>query len=60
MAGTALSDIDIVGQLYDQDQWSRAFGVSFLSSFLPIESGIGYSAYKAVRDDEPAFAVETI
>lgn len=60
VAGTALSDIDIVGQLYDQDQWSRAFGVSFLSSFLPIESGIGYSAYKAVRDDEPAFAVETI
>lgn len=60
VAGTALSDIDIVGQLYEQDQWSRAFGVSYLSSFLPIESGIGYSAYKAVRDDEPAFAVETI
>ena len=60
VAGTALSDIDLVGQLYDQDQWSRAFGVSYLSSFLPIESGIGYSAYKSVRDDEPAFAVETI
>jgi len=60
VAGTALSDIDIVGQLYEQDQWSRAFGVSYLSSFLPIESGIGYSAYKSVRDDEPAFAVETI
>lgn len=60
VAGTAFSDIDIVGQLYEQDQWSRAFGVSFLSSFLPIESGIGYSAYKSVRDDEPAFAVETI
>jgi len=60
VAGTALSDIDVVGQLYDQDQWSRAFGVSFLASFLPIESGIGYSAYKAVREDEPAFAVEVI
>lgn len=60
VAGTAFSDIDIVGQLYEQDQWSRAFGVSYLSSFLPIESGIGYSAYKSVRDDEPAFAVETI
>lgn len=60
VAGTALSDIDIVGQLYDQDQWSRAFGVSYLAPFRPIESGIGYSAYKAVRDDEPAFAVETI
>ncbi|HEX4906825.1 MAG TPA: ABC transporter substrate-binding protein [Acidimicrobiales bacterium] len=60
VAGTALSDIDLVAQLYDQEQWSHAFGVSFLSSFLPIESGIGYSAYKSVRDDEPAFAVETI
>jgi hypothetical protein len=61
VAGTAFSDIDIVGQLYHQDQWSRAFGVSFLSSFLPTESGIGYSAYKAVSpNDEPAFAVEII
>jgi len=60
VAGTALSDIDIVGQLYQQEQWSRAFGVSYLASFMPIESGIGYSAYKSVRQDEPAFAVETI
>jgi hypothetical protein len=60
VAGTALSDIDLVAQLYDQEQWSHAFGVSYLSSFLPIESGIGYSAYKSVRNDEPAFAVETI
>lgn len=60
VAGTALSDIDLVAQLYDQEQWSHAFGVSFLSSFLPVESGIGYSAYKSVRDDEPAFAVEVI
>jgi hypothetical protein len=60
VAGTALSDIDLVAQLYDQEQWSHAFGVSFLSSFLPVESGIGYSAYKSVRDDEPAFAVELI
>lgn len=60
VAGTALSDIDLVAQLYDQEQWSHAFGVSFLGSFAPIESGIGYSAYKSVRNDEPAFAVETI
>ena len=60
VAGTALSDIDLVAQLYDQEQWSHAFGVSYLSSFAPIESGIGYSAYKSVRNDEPAFAVETI
>ena len=60
VAGTALSDIDIVAQLYDQEQWSHAFGVSFLASFAPVQSGIGYSAYKSIRDDEPAFAVETI
>ena len=60
IAGTALTDIDIVGQLYDQDQWSRAFGVSYLGAFRPIRAGLGYAAYKTVRDDEPAFAVETI
>lgn len=56
--GTAFTDIDIVGQLYQQDQWSRAFGVSSLGSPIPQRAGLGYSAYKTVRDDEPAFAVE--
>lgn len=58
--GTALTDWDVVGQLYDQDQWSRAFGVSALGSPLPLRAGLGYSAYKTVRDDEPAFAVEVM
>lgn len=60
VTGTALTDIDIVGQLYDQDQWSRAFGVSYLGAQQPMRASFGYSAYKAVRDDEPAFAVDII
>lgn len=58
--GTAGTDLDIVGQLYNQDQWSRAFGVSHLGEQRPQRAGLGYAAYKTVRDDEPAFAAELI
>ncbi|HEX2849406.1 MAG TPA: hypothetical protein VHN98_02585 [Acidimicrobiales bacterium] len=60
VTGTALTDDDIVGQLYDQNQWSHAFGVSYLGKPLPVRAGLGYAAYKSVRQDEPAFSVETI
>jgi hypothetical protein len=60
LAGTAQTDLDLVGQLDDQDQWSHAFGVSYLGSFRPLRAGLGYAAYKTVRKDEPAFAVEAI
>jgi len=61
VAGTAFTDIDVVGQLYDQNQWSRAFGVSYLGKQLPQRAGLGYAAYKSIRpNDEPAFAVEAI
>ena len=61
VAGTAFTDIDIVGQLYDKSQWSRAFGVSYLGKQLPVRAGLGYAAYKSIRaGDEPAFAVEAI
>jgi hypothetical protein len=60
LAGTAQTDLDLVGQLDDQDQWSHAFGVSYLGSFRPQRAGLGYAAYKNVRKDEPAFAVEAI
>ncbi|HEX4978489.1 MAG TPA: hypothetical protein VFV35_00345, partial [Acidimicrobiales bacterium] len=61
VAGTAFTDIDQVGQLYDQSQWSRAFGVSYLGRQLPVRAGLGYAAYKSIRPgDEPAFAVEII
>jgi hypothetical protein len=60
VVGVALTDHDLVGQLYDQDQWGRAAGVSYAGSILPQRAGLGYAAYKTLRKDEPAFAVEII
>ena len=60
VVGVALTDHDLVGQLYDQEQWSRASGVSYAGSILPQRAGLGYAAYKTLRKDEPAFAVEII
>ncbi len=52
VAGTAFMDTDGVGQLYQQDQWSRAFGLSFLGPPQPLRGSYGYFAFKAVRPDE--------
>ncbi|MDQ1373816.1 MAG: hypothetical protein QOJ09_1154 [Actinomycetota bacterium] len=60
VTGTALTDQDIVGQLYDQNQWKRAFGISYLGSPQPLRGSDGYFAYKSVRSDEPAFIVDII
>ncbi len=58
--GTAFTDTDIAGQLYDQTEWTHAFGISTLGPQLPERAGLGYNAYKAVRGDEPAHSVELI
>ena len=60
VVGVALTDHDLVGQLYDQDQWKHAAGVSYAGEVLPQRAGLGYAAYKTLRNDEPAFAVELI
>lgn len=60
VAGTALTDADIMGQLYDQEQWKRAWGFSFLGSSQPRGGSAGYFAYKSVRDDEPAATVDLL
>jgi hypothetical protein len=60
VVGVALTDHDLVGQLYDQEQWARAAGVSYAGPITPLRAGLGYAAYKAVRSDEPAFSVEII
>ena len=61
VAGTALTDVDLVGQLYDQDQWSHAFGISYLGSYQPLRASYGYNAYKAVQpNNEPAQIVDII
>ena len=60
VVGVALTDQDIVGQLFDQSEWSHAFGVSFAGDTLPKDATLGYAAYKSVRSDEPADAVDLI
>jgi hypothetical protein len=55
VTGSALTDLDILGQFYDQDQWQFAYGQSFLSDIFQGKDSESYRAYKAVRpNDEPA------
>ena len=58
ISGVALVDNDLIGSIMEQDQWSRAFGVSFNGPQQRKGQGLGYRAYKAVRQDEPSIAVE--
>lgn len=60
VTGVALVDNDMIGQILQQDEWGRAFGVSFAGPSQPMGQGLGYRAYKSVRPDEPSFAVELI
>lgn len=61
IAGTALTDADVVGQLWNQQFASHAFGVSPLEAFTPPTQTIAYQAFKSVRpDEEPAFSVDLI
>ncbi|CAN5628040.1 hypothetical protein BH20ACT2_BH20ACT2_00280 [soil metagenome] len=61
IAGTALTDADVVGQLWDQEFASHALGVSPLEAFVPPTSTIAYQAFKSVRpNEEPAFSVDLI
>jgi hypothetical protein len=61
VAGVALTDQDIVGQLFQQSEWSHAFGVSFNGPTLPKQNTFGYAAYKSVDPgSEPANAVDII
>jgi hypothetical protein len=61
ITGAALVDVDVLGQLYQQDQWSRAFGVSFLGPMQPLRSTLGYAAFKVMRpDQEPSPLVDVL
>ena len=60
ISGAAYMDQDVLGQLQHPAQWSQAFGVSFDGEDLPQQGTLGYHAYRQVRDDEPAFAVDAI
>ena len=58
ISGVALVDNDLIGSIMEQDQWSRAFGVAFNGPQQRAGQGLGYRAYKAVRQDEPSIGVE--
>ena len=60
VTGVALVDNDLIGQILQPDQWSRAFGVSFAGPPQAAGQGLGYRAYKSVRPDEPSIGVELI
>lgn len=61
IAGTALTDADIVGQLWEPAFAKQAFGVSSLTDFVPPTQTIAYEAFKTVRpNEEPAFSVDLI
>jgi hypothetical protein len=60
VTGVALVDNDMIGQILQQDQWARSFGVSFAGAPQPAGQGLGYRAYKSVRSDEPSVGVELI
>lgn len=61
ITGAALVDIDVLGQLYQQDQWSRAFGVSFLGPTQPLRNTLGYAAFKVMRpSEEPSPLVDIL
>jgi hypothetical protein len=60
ITGTALTDQDIVGQLWNQQFAAHAFGVSPNEAPAPSTQTLGYAAYKTVRQDEPAFGVDLI
>jgi hypothetical protein len=60
VAGVALTDADIVGQLFQQNEWSHAVGISYQGNTIQKQATLGYAAYKSVRSDEPATIVDLI
>lgn len=60
VAGVALVDTDLVGQLMQQSVWSNAFGISYAGPTQREGTSIAYRAYKSVRPDEPSVGVELI
>jgi len=59
--GAALVDQDYVGQLYNQQAYSNAFGISPNQPTVPYTQTVGYKAYKAIDPStEPAFFVDII
>jgi hypothetical protein len=47
LAGSGLLDFDALGQAYDQQQWSHAFGLSDVGAAIPTEQSDAGRAYTA-------------
>lgn len=61
LTGVAFTDQDLVGQLFDQTAWSRAFGVSFSGPPQPLRGSFAYAAYKSSNTPgDPSIATEII
>jgi hypothetical protein len=60
VAGVALIDTDLVGQLMHQNVWANAFGISYAGPTQREGSSIAYRAYKSVRPDEPSIMVDIL
>jgi hypothetical protein len=54
ITGSALTDTSFFARLYDQDQWSHAFGISYLSARLPEEQSEAFRLYRWQFDREPS------
>jgi hypothetical protein len=59
--GLAFVDQDIVAQLIDAKQWSRAFGLAFNAEPEPLGHSFPRAAFRAMRPtSQPAFGVEEL
>jgi hypothetical protein len=59
--GVAFSDQDAVAEIFDQQSWDGAFGISFGGDLLTLSGGPGYRAFKSVHPDAvPSKTVEAL
>jgi hypothetical protein len=61
ITGAGFIDLDILGQLYQQEQWSHSLGVSFIGPLQPLRATTGYNAFKIARpNEEPSQLVDIL
>jgi hypothetical protein len=53
ITGSTLTDTAFFGRLYDQDQWSHAFGLSYLAARLPEDQSNAMRLYQWQFNREP-------
>jgi len=61
ITGAGFIDLDIIGQLYQQDEWSHSLGLSFIGPIQPLRATTGYNAFKIARpNEEPSNLVDLL